>query len=337
MKTTKKQLVTAFIFAAFFAASCASTPTDPAPWDISPAAIRQTFPDSEYIAQRGRGATRAAAEANAAAELARFFSSQISANRGYRITTNNAEESISTHDEAFVNSQINLFGIRYADDAYYRKDLREWRTVAWVERDEAWTVYSPRFRQQADSLIALFEAAEQETDQFRRALRFITADNYARSDAFESASLFGQVLHPQRMNVEFASVRTRIAAIPQRLEASRRNASIFIDCPVDFENLVSNAFASRFTAFGFPFANSRKAAAAVISVTVSEGMLQRDLGIFYHPSLQAVISTSQGALFSFSAQGERAQAVTPDVAKRRAYQSIADKVRESFSLNVNIF
>ena len=317
--------------------SCATTPTTPAPWDASPAAIRQVFPDSEYIAQRGRGKTRAAAEAHAAAELARFISSQVSASRGYQITTTNAAETINTHDEAYVTSQINLFGIRYADDAYYRKDLKEWRTVAWIERDEAWMVYGPRFRQQADSFIALFDAAEQEQNQFRRTLRFIAADNYVRSETFESASLFGQILHPQRMNSEFESVRSRVSAIPQRLEASRRNASIFIDCPVDFENLISNAFAMQFSSMGFPVTTNRNSASVICRITVSEGMQQRELGIFYHPSLQAVISSSTGTLFTFSAEGERAQAVTPDVAKRRAYQSLADKVNSSFSINTNVF
>ena len=249
--------------------SCSSLPTDPAPWDASPAALRQFFSDSEYIAQRGRGKTRAAAETNAAAEISRFISSQISANRGYRITTDNAAETIETHDEAFVRSQINLFGIRYADDAYYRKDLKEWRTVAWIERNEAWTVYAPRFKQQADSFISLFDAAENERDQFRRALRFLAADDYSKSDDFQNASLFGQILHPARMNAEFESVRAKIALIPQRLESSKRNASIFIDCPGDFESLVSNAFSSRFAALGFPVANNRNSSSAVCRITIS--------------------------------------------------------------------
>jgi len=70
--------------------SCASLPTNSAPWDASPAALRQIFPDSDYIAQRGTGATKAAAEAAAAAELSRFFASQISANKGYQIAANDA-------------------------------------------------------------------------------------------------------------------------------------------------------------------------------------------------------------------------------------------------------
>lgn len=341
MKTAKNQqqiklylpaVICSLIFALY---SCSSYPTTPAPWDASPAAIRQVFPDGEYIAQRGRGKTRAAAEAQAAGELARFISSQITANKGYQITTNNTEENISTQDEAYVASRINIFGIRYADDAYYRKDLKEWRTIAWIERNEAWAVYSPGFRQQADSFTALFNAAEQERDQFKKTLRFMAADNYARTEEFENANLFGQILHPRRMNEEFAAVRAGISAIPQRLDEAKRRSAVFIDCPVDFESIVSTAFASSFASMGFPVTNNRSTAAAICRVTIDEGMQQRELGVFYFPKVQAVISSSEGTLFTYSAEGERAQAVTPDVAKRGAYQSLANKVNSSFSLDIN--
>jgi len=318
-------------------ASCATQPTTPAPWDASPAAIRQVFPDSEYIAQRGSGKTRAAAEAQAAAELARFISSQISASKGYQITTTNNAENSNTQDEAYVNSQMNLFGIRYADDAYYRKDMKEWRTVAWIERAEAWAVYEPQFRRQADSFTALFNAADAERDPFRKALMFIATDNFTKGEGFENASLFGQILDPRRMNAQFETVRARIAAVPQRLDGAKRNASVYIDCPVDFESLISNAFAREFSALGFPAASTRTAAAAVCRVTIDEGMQQRELGIFYNPSLQAVVSGPSGTLFTFSAKAEQVSAVTPDVAKRRAYQSLADKVKQTFSLNANGF
>jgi len=336
MKINKIQLII-LLALALPILSCANLPTEPAPWDASPSAIRQVFPDGEYIAQRGSGKTKAAAEAQAAAELARFMSSQISASKGYQTTTANGAENINTQDEAYVKSQINLFGIRYADDAYYRKDMREWRTVAWIERAEAWAVYEPQFRRQADSFTALFNAAEAERDAFRKTLMFIAADNFTHSETFENASLFGQILDPRRMNAQFETVRSLISAVPQRLDAARRNASIYIDCPVDFESLVSNAFAREFSALGFPVANTRASASVVCRVTVDEGMQQRELGIFYHPSLQAVISGPSGTLFTFSAAGEQASAVTPDVAKRRAYQSLADKVNQTFSLNTNVF
>jgi hypothetical protein len=316
------------------ALSCA---TAPAPdWAASSSAIRAVYPDSDFIAQRGRGATREAAELAAASEIARFFTSQISANTGYSevITQQNgkATEILRTSDEVFVQSQIDISGIRYAQDAFYHRAEKQWQTVAYIDRNEAWIVYEPRFKRQTDAFEALYAAAENESDQFRKVLRFGAAGAYARGGDFVEAEAFGQILHPSKMNASFGRIRAEIAAIPQKTDNAKRNASVFIDCPGDFESLVTNALSRVLSEAGFPIAKNRNGAAVICTVTVDEGRQQRDLGIFYYPSLQAVFTGASGALFTFNAAADRASAVTPDVAKRRAYAALAGKVVESFSI-----
>jgi hypothetical protein len=317
--------------------SCATTPVPD--WAASPSAIRAVYPDSDYIAQRGRGATRETAELAAAAEIARFFTSQISANSGYRLSitqqNDEATEISETTDEAFVQSQIALFGVRYAEDAFYNKAEKEWQTVAYIDRNEAWTVYEPRFKRQADAFQALYAAAEHESGQFRKVLRFGAAAAYVRSGDFVEAEAFGQILHPQKMNVSFGAIRAEIAAIPQKTDEAKRNAGVFIDCPGDFESLVTNAFSRALSAEGFSVANNRNGAAVVCAVSIDEGRQERDLGIFYYPSLQAVFTDTATAIFTFNASADRASAVTPDVAKRRAFTALAEKVVELFSLEGN--
>jgi hypothetical protein len=319
------------------ALSCATVPVPD--WAASLNAIRTVYPDSDFIAQRGRGATREAAEVAAAAEIARFFTSQISVNSGYRLSINQqngeATESSQTTNEAFVQSQIALFGIRYAEDAFYNAAEKQWQTVAYINRDEAWAVYEPRFKRQADAFQALYAAAEQERGPFRKVLRFGAAAAYARGGDFVEAEAFGQILHPQRMNASFGGIRAEIAAIPQRIDDAKRNAGVFIDCPGDFESLVANAFSQALSAEGFPVAKNRNGADVVCAVTIDEGRQQRELGVFYYPSLQAVFTDASGALFTFNAAADRASAVTPDVAKRRAYTALAEQVAGSFSIAGN--
>ena len=323
-----------------FALSCAGAPRPE--WAASLQAIRFVYPDSRFIAQRGRGATREAAEVDAAAQIARFIESQIEtrSGAGFSFTQQNGEEAVksSTTEEAYVQSQIALFGIRYAQDAFYNKAEKKWETVAYIDRDEAWTVYEPRFRQQADAFHALYQAAEDESGWFRKVLRFGAAAVYARGGDFITAEAFVQILHPQKMNVSFGGIRAEIAAIPQKTDDAKRNAGVFIDCPGDFESLVTSAFSRALGAEGFPVARNRNGAEVVCAVTIDEGRQQRDVGIFYYPSLRAVFTdagvsgAAAGALFTFNAAASRASAVTPDVAKRRAYTALAEKVVETFSL-----
>jgi len=317
----------------FLLLSCAGAPTPP--WDSSPDAIQLIYHDNEYIAMRGRGHTRSGAEANGAAQIALFFNSQIRSE--LRITereiinNRNIQSSSEIESETFVRSQIIVFGIRYAQDAYFNKAQNEWITVAYINREEAWQVYAPRFNQQTQVFLRLIEEAEKDTDPFRKSLRLMTANSYAASPNFQNAEIFGQLLHPVRMNREFASVRAQNARLPVLFDNARKNASIYVECPNDFESIVTTAISREIAALGFPVANNKNTAAAVCAITINEGRQQRDLGVFYHPSLQAIISNNAGTHFTFNIEGERAQAVTPDVAKRRAYQSLAEKVRNNFS------
>jgi hypothetical protein len=325
-------------FAVFILLSCATTAPIP-DWAQSPSAITHVYPADTYIAQRGRGQTREAAETAAAAEIARYFTSQISANSSYRtnISEQNGiiDENQETETSAFVSSEINLFGIRYAQNAFYNKAEQQWETVAYLDRAEAWAVYDPRFKRQAVSFRALYAAAETESDRFKKALRWDTAEQYAQQAEFEAANTFGQILSPARMNAAFAAVRNEIASIPKEIDTARRNAAVYIDCPVDFESAIVNAISRALVACGFPVAKARADAAAVCTVTVDEGMQKRDLGIFYFPSLQAVFTGSSGTLFTYNASAEQASAVREDVAKRRAYTALAEAVQKTFAVEFN--
>jgi PAS domain-containing protein len=322
-----------------FTLSCATVPD----WAASPSAIRAVYPDGDFIAQRGRGATREAAEVAAAAEIARFFTSQISANIVDRVSIKqqNGEvtESSESFAEALVQSQIDLFGIRFAQDAFYNTAEKQWQTVAYIDRNEAWTVYEPRVKRQADAFEAFYTAAEHESGQFRKALRFASAAAYARSEDFVKdfveAEAFGQILHSQKMDASFGGIRAEIAAIPQKINDAKQNADVFIDCPGDFESLVTNAFSQGLSAEGFLRAENSNGADVRCKVTITEGRQERELGIFYNSSLQAVFTDASGVVFTFNAAAERASAVTPDVAKRRAYTALAEKVVGSFSIAGN--
>jgi hypothetical protein len=324
--------------------SCATAPAPVPDWAASPSAIREVYPDSDFIAREGSGATLEAAKAAAAAEIARFFTSEISARSGGRASMiqQNGEvtEILEIINDAVVRSQIDLFGIRYAENAFYNKAEKEWQTVAYIDRNEAWTVYEPRVKRQADAFEAFYAAAEQESGQFRKALRFGAVAAYMRSEDFVEdfvkKEVFGQILHSQKMSDSFDGIRAKIAAIPQKIDDAKRNASVFIDCPDDFESLVTNAFSRALSAEGFPVTKDRNGAALVCAVSIDEGRQERDLGtfsaIFYNSSLQAVFTDALGAIFTFNATADRASAVTPDVAKRNAYTALAEKVAESFSI-----
>jgi hypothetical protein len=323
--------------------SCATAPApDPIPdWAV---AIRTVYPDSDFIAREGRGATLEVAKANAAAEIARFFTSEISVRSGgltSMIQQNGAvTERSELINDAVVRSQIDLFGIRYAEDAFYNKAEKEWQTVAYIDRNEAWTVYEPRVKRQADAFETLYAAAEQESGQFRKALRFGAADAYTRSEGFVEdfvkKEVFGIILHSQKMSDSFKGIGDKIAALPQKIDDAKRNASVFIDCPGDFESLVTNAFSRALKEKGFhAVMENGNGADVTCAVAITEGRQDSEFGIYYHSSLRAVFTDASGAIFTFNVTAARTSGFAEDVAKRNTYTTLAEEVEKSFSIAGN--
>jgi uncharacterized lipoprotein YajG len=317
-------------------------PSPPPEWAATLNAVTRVYPNDRYIAQRGRGTSRETAEVDAATQISRYIESQVNANIGYRLSTSSANgvitESLDTLNESFIKSQTSLFALRYAPDPWNNTAEKEWQTVAYIDRDEAWEIYKPRLQRQADAFSALYHAADDEADAFKKALRWRSVEQYLRSDAFKTLDdsfTFGQILHPEKMNDGFSYVQSEIAAVTQKTDDARRNAAVFINCPGDFESLVGGALSRSLTAEGFPIAKESKGAAAVCAVTVTEGMQKQELGIFYHPSLQAVFSSSAGTLWTFNTSADRVGAVTPEVAKRRAYTALAEQAEKTFSAKFN--
>lgn len=315
--------------------SCASTGmvTAPPAWAKTTNGVATVYPRAQYIAQKGRGPDLAAAQNDGIAQISRWITSQIETSQSSRlsITGRNGEtdESRQTTEETFVSSQTTLFAVRYAD-SWYNKGEGQWETVAYIDRKEAWTIYEPQVRQRADAFTKLFGAAEAEGEPFRQFFQYQRAQGYAEQE-LDPYFRFAGILYPQGAR-DFAEARDLIAAIPQRIDRSRANAGIFVDCPVDLDGIAAAAVTGALSAEGFPVSRNRLAASAVCTVAVDEGRQTLPAGTFYTPTVSITISGKSGdPLFSCAISApERSGAVNPDLAKRRGYTALAGEIKKSF-------
>jgi hypothetical protein len=291
-------------------------------------------PTAKYIAQRGRGPDLASAQNDGVAQISRWIMSEIETSQSSRlsITERNGaiDESRQTDEATFVSSQTNLFAVRYAPDPWFNKAENQWETVAFIDRDEAWAIYEPQVRQRADAFTKLFNAAEAEAEPFRKFLQYQRAQAYAEQE-LDSYFRFAEILSPQKAQ-SFADVSDLISAIPQRITQSRANASIFVDCPVDYNGMTATALTQALSDEGFPVSRIQSAASAVCTASVEEGLQTLSAGTFYTPAVRiSITGTSGSPLFSCTIRvPERSGAVNPDVAKNRGYTALAGVIRKSF-------
>jgi hypothetical protein len=315
-------------------AACAGVPSSgPAPeWALN---IQAAYPNSEYIAGRGEGKTQEAAEAKALSEISFYFVRQISAERSSRSSWTeqdgvSAAES-RTEENILVESQTRLVAVRYAEDPWFNPAKKAWETVAYINRDEGWTVYQPNAKRQADALLALAATAETEKEPFNAVLRYGIAASYAESAEFNNVRDFSQALHPAKAEALFAEAEAARGEMFNKQLTAIEKSSVYVECPQDYNGMIYQAMVKALGTSGFGVERNRAAAAAFCAVLVEEGMQKQENGVLYYPALTASISGKAGPLFSFKISGERQGALNPDLAKRRAYTALALALETSFA------
>jgi hypothetical protein len=230
--------------------------------------------------------------------------------------------------ETFVNSQTNLFGVRYAEDAWFNKAEQRWETVAYIDREEAWGIYEPQLRRKTAPFMAVFEAAEGDPDPLRQYYRYTAARDFDLAD-IAAALDFAQILNPQRA-AGFNAVRTALGEVSFKADAAKERVSISITCDSDIDKLLYTALAGAFSANGFKVEQTEAAASNHCGARISDNKQELEAGTFYSPSIEITLRGNAGLLFTYTASVGRQGAINPDIAKRRGYTALGAEIRKSF-------
>jgi hypothetical protein len=301
--------------------------------------MEAVYPRTAYIAQRGEGGTRQDAELAALNAISYYFESEINAGQSSRSVWTERNGATSTESrtetETIVQSQTRMVAVRYGEAPWQNPATGKWETVAYLDRNEAWTLYEPQAKMVSDGLLALMNAAENEGEAFSRVLRFGTAASYADGTEFTTVREFAQVLYPSKAQAFFRDADSAISSLPAKIDAAKRSTKIFIQCSPDLDGLIYNAAVAAWGMEGFPVEQNRDAAASVCLIHVDEGVQKMDSGVFYNPSLSGMVNGVSGALFSFTIKAARQGAINPDIAKRRAYTALASAFEEAFPGELN--
>jgi hypothetical protein len=322
--------------------SCAAAPQTAVPAAPEPSApppawvtdLESVYPRAAFIATAGKGSTREQAEMNALAALARFLESEVKANT--KSTERLVDSSGAVTEErqmdtaVFVESQMKLSFVRYADPPWYNPQEQAWQTVASIDRDEAWALYEPDLSRMASVFLSFYDRTAVEEDWLTITMLLQQAALYAGRDEFVNTEAFGQLVAPARMNALFAEVREKRAALPQALAEARRGAVVYIDCPLDNDGVLAAVVTRSLASLGFTSTTRANTTRAVCRVEVTEGYKKTAEASFYYPSAAVTLASGETSLLSFAVTTARQAAVTEDVAKRRAYNALAQVLEERF-------
>jgi hypothetical protein len=311
-------------------ASCATAPEPE--WYRNMGAV---YPEGRYIAYQGQGRSRDEARQNALADLAAYFEQEVRKEGTASISMTEQQGAVEKtrriEETVTVTVSRNLRGVQYAEDDWKHPSTGEYVSVAYMDREKVWGLYSPQAENAANTFVQLFYYARAgEADLFTRALRFGKAEAYAAGEEFVTARGFVEGLYPARARALFEEADGAMRAMPKEAAAARRNASVYLDYAPDLDGIIRNAAAAAFSAAGFPIAAERQSAAVVCVIEVNEGLLPRPpgTGTYYRPELSGTVTNRSGAsVFSFNIQAEVQSAIDPALARSRAYTALAQALK----------
>ena len=147
---------------AVFLIGCASAPSTQPPWAGSAQNVNRVYPQDKYIAQKGTGAEREMAQVNAIAAISRYFESEVASRvSSVQVITqqNGVDEAyLRVEESGLIQSAVSLFALRQSE-TWFNKTENQWETVAYIDRDEAWTIFEPRLIQKTAPFMTAFRAA----------------------------------------------------------------------------------------------------------------------------------------------------------------------------------
>lgn len=290
--------------------------------------VEASFPRSDFIAQKGYGHDKKNAEIDALSAISRYFSMSISASAKETVSVTDQGSTSTIDSETFVSSQTKLFAVRYTEP-WYNQSAKQWETIAYIDRAEAWEILEPNLSQKTDAFSAIYNEAEKQKEPFTKILLYIEASGFADKEELQQQLYFADALNPLGASF-FGDIRAMLSEIPAKIEKNKINSAIYVECENDYDGSVYNAIASIFSKAKFPVAKEKSSSVYTCLTVIGENIQKLSAGTFYFPTITVTINGKDGVVASFNKTLDRVGASDAAVAKRRAYTAIANEIQKSF-------
>lgn len=288
--------------------------------------FRTVFNNSQYLAQRGSGATAEDARTDAASQLARYFQSTVSANlltTMSSITTGSSvHEESRVVDEVNVTSEVEFIGLEFTEGYYYRPE-KKWYAVAYMVREDAWVQYKPKIEAEEAKFHSFLKKAEAEKDSFTKISLYKSA--WKVSVDFMEKLEYGRIINPKEED-KYSADRELIAELPSKIENEQKNLTVWVNLKGDYGNIVETSIKTALEKGGFIVGEKGNYIADVVVSSNPSG--ENPVSII--PAIKVSIKNNEGkAVFSYEAKlTEKTVAYTLENAQKKAFPKLAEKINK---------
>ncbi len=322
----KKKYCVAAICVLFSATFCFSASKKEPEWFKN---YRAVYPNAEYLAQRGSGATAESARTDAAAQLARYFATTVNANFSTTMSSITSSSSIQEEtrviDQVEVSSEVDFIGLEFTESYYYKAE-KKWYAVAYMNREDAWQQYRPKIEAEKTKFYGFYRKAESEPDSFTKIGLYKSA--WKASADFMEKLEYGRIINPKEEE-KYSADRDVVAEIPSVIEREQKNLTLQVLLTGDYGDSIGTAVTSAFEKGGFIIGASGN---YIATITVNANPSGED-PISVVPSVKVTVADKTGrAVYSYEAKSsEKTVAYTLENAQKKAFPKLAEQITKELT------
>lgn len=297
-------------------------------WVDNPAAA---YPEKDYLAARGAGDTRQAAEDNASGNLARIFKSEISVDQttrerysAFTKLSGSMDETLQTDMDQIVKvlAGETLFNVKFSET--YTDEMGRVHILAYLDRKETADIYRDKISANYEKIEFLLKEADSASDP---------VDRYALLNAAHTMSTINQAMleqlnfiHPPSHSMLTAQYD---AINHNNISKKRAEAAKALTFSVNIsgdDGRVASMTSETISQMGFPLVNQNAAVRITGTIRYEDVDLQRDNMEFVGWNLNLKVKGPDGTVFvELDAKG-REGGMSQEAAKRIALREIGKNV-----------
>ncbi|RKY48757.1 MAG: hypothetical protein DRP86_06150 [Candidatus Neomarinimicrobiota bacterium] len=297
-------------------------------WVDNPAAA---YPEKDYLAARGAGDTRQAAEDNASGNLARIFKSEISVDQTTRERYSaftklggSMDETLQTDMDQIVKvlAGETLFNVKFSET--YTDEMGRVHVLAYLDRKETADIYRDKINANYEKIEFLLKDAESASNP---------VDRYALLNAAHAISTINQAMLEQLNFIHPAShsmLTAQYDAINHNsISKKRAEAAKALTFSVNIsgdDGRVASMTSETISRMGFPLVSNNAVVRIVGAISYEDVDLQRENMEFVGWNLNLKVTGPDGSVFvELDAKG-REGGMSKEAAKRIALREIEKNV-----------
>lgn len=297
-------------------------------WVDNPTAA---YPERDFLAARGAGDTRQAAEDNASGNLARIFKSEVSVDQTTRERYSaftklggSMDETLKTDMDQIVRvlAGETLFNVKFSET--YTDDMGRVHVLAYLNRKETADIYRDKISANYEKIEFLLKDAESASDP---------VEQYALLNAAHAMSTINQAMldqlnfiHPpahSMLTAQFEGINHNIIS-KKRIEAAK--ALTFSVSISGDDGRVGSMTSETISQMGFPLVDNNGAVQVNGTISYEDVDLKRNNIEFVGWNLNLKVTGPDGSVFvEMDAKG-REGGVSKEAAKRIALREIGKNV-----------